>query len=76
MPLFAWALIFMVASVAVQALLIKPQQTAPASAEDFDFPQVDEGTPQMVVFGDVWSDGWFVLWWGNMRTTKIKGGKK
>ena len=30
----------------------------------------------MVVFGDVWTDGWFVLWFGNMRTQKVKKGKK
>lgn len=77
MPLFAWALIFMVVSVILQAILIKPQTVKPAALEDFDFPQVDEGTPQAVYFGDCWTEGWMVLWYGNMRTTKIKGkGKK
>jgi len=76
MPLLAWALVFLVASTAIQALLVKPQSVEAASSEDFDFPQVDEGTPQMVVFGDVWTDGWFVLWFGNMRTQKVKKGKK
>ena len=76
MPLFAWALLFMVASTAIQALLVKPQKVKPAALEDFDFPQVGEGTPQAVFFGDCWTDGWMVLWWGNMRKTKIKKGKK
>ncbi len=77
MPLFAWALIAMVAATAVQALLVKPQQAKPQSLEDFDFPQVDEGTPQAVYFGDCWTDGWMVLWYGNYKTTKIKSkGKK
>lgn len=76
MPLFAWALLFMVASTAIQALLVKPQKVKPAALEDFDFPQVGEGTPQAVFFGDCWTEGWMVLWWGNMRTTKIKKGKK
>lgn len=76
MPLFAWALLFMVASTAIQALLVKPQKTKPAALEDFDFPQAEEGTPQAVYFGDCWTDGWMVLWFGNMRTTKIKKGKK
>ena len=76
MPLFAWALVFLVASTAVQALLVKPQTVKAAAAEDFDFPQVGEGTPQAVFFGDCWTDGWFVLWYGNMRTGKIKKGKK
>lgn len=77
MPLFAWALIAMVASTAIQALLVKPQQVKPTALEDFDFPQVDEGTPQAVFFGDCWTDGWFVLWYGNFRTKKVKSkGKK
>jgi len=66
----------MVASTAIQALLVKPQKVKPAALEDFDFPQAQEGTPQAVYFGDCWTDGWMVLWYGNMRTTKIKKGKK
>lgn len=77
MPLFAWALVFLVASTAIQALLVKPQNAAASSISDFDFPQADEGTPQAVFFGDCWTEGWFVLWYGNYRTTKIKSkGKK
>lgn len=76
MPLFAWALLFTVLSVAIQAILIKPQTQKPAALEDFDFPQAEEGTPQAVFFGDCWTQGWMVLWYGNYRTTKIKAGKK
>lgn len=79
MPLFAWALVGLVVSYAITALTMKaPPQQGPASLEDFDIPQVDEGTPEAVVFGDVWLDGWQVLWFGNFRTTKIEsgGGKK
>lgn len=77
MPLFAWALVFLVASTAISALLVKPQNTPPAALEDFDFPQSDENTPQAVFFGDCWTEGWFVLWFGNYRTTKIRSkGKK
>lgn len=76
MPLFAWALIFIVASTFVQSLIIKPQKQKPAALEDFDFPQAQENTPQTVFFGDCWTDGWMVLWYGNYRTKKIKKGKK
>ena len=77
MPLFAWAFVFMVASSVIQAILVKPQQVKASALEDFDFPQIDEGTPQAVFFGDCWTDGWMVLWYGNLRTSKIKkGGKK
>lgn len=77
MPLFAWALVFLVASVAIQAILVKPQNTPATALEDFDFPQAEEGTPQAVFFGDCWTEGWMVLWYGNYRTKKIKsGGKK
>lgn len=77
MPLFAWALVLMVVSTLIQAILLKPQQVKPAALADFDFPQADEGTPQAVFFGDCWTEGWMVLWYGNYRTTKITSkGKK
>jgi len=78
MPLWAWALVSLVASFVLQSVLVKPPKPQkPASLADFDFPQSDEGTPQAVCFGDNWTAGWFVMWWGNLRTKKIKaGGKK
>lgn len=76
MPWFLPLLLF-VASYVIQALLVKSSSQRPATLEDFDFPQADEGTPQAVVFGDTWSEGWFVAWYGNLRTQKIEaGGKK
>ena len=77
MPLFAWALVLMVASYAIQSLTMKRQNQKPAALEDFDFPQADEGTPHAVFFGDNWTTGYQTLWHGNMRTIKIKSsGKK
>lgn len=77
MPLFAWALVLMVASYAIQSLTMKTQKLKPASLEDFEIAQVEEGTPHAVFFGDCWTAGWVVLWYGNFRTKKIKsGGKK
>lgn len=77
MPMFAWALLAMVASYVLTSVTMKTQDAKPASLEDFDVPQFQEGTPHAIVFGDVWLDGWQVLWYGNFRTTKIKsGGKK
>lgn len=59
------------------ALAPKPPQQKPAVLSDFDFPQMDEGTPQCVVFGDCWTGGWMVLSYGNLRSQPIKsGGKK
>lgn len=77
MPLFAWALVLMVASYAITALTMKTPKVEAASLSNFDIPQFEEGTPHAVVFGDVWLEGWQVLWFGNYRTTKIKSkGKK
>jgi hypothetical protein len=61
-------------SLTMQPKTVKPK---PAAFEDFEFPQVDEGTPQCVFFGDCWSGDWMVLGVGNYRTTKIvtKSGK-
>lgn len=75
--LYAIALLIVSAFITV-ALTPKPERPKPASLEDFDFPQIDETTPQSVVFGDVWISDWIVLWYGNLRSTAIKseGGKK
>ncbi|QXV73588.1 putative tail assembly protein [Rhizobium phage RHph_X2_30] len=71
---FLWAIGLLLASYAIQMLIPKakgPSQK-PASLSDFDFPQFEEGTPQPVIFGDVWTDDMFVLWYGNMRTSAVK----
>ncbi|MGO1069637.1 hypothetical protein [Lysobacter sp. Hz 25] len=56
----------------------KAPQAKPAAFGDFQFPQSTEGTPQAVVFGDVWTPDWMVLGVGQYRTQPIKqkGGKK
>lgn len=72
MPLI-WAIGLMIASYAIQAMIApKSEKPKPASLDDFDFPQVEEGTPQSVIFGDVWIEDWHVLWYGNMRTSAVK----
>lgn len=75
MPIWAWALVMLVASYLLSAITAtKPPNQKPASADDFDFPQPDEGTPQIVVFGDVWIEDWMVTWSGNFKSKAIKGG--
>ncbi|WOE76326.1 hypothetical protein [Alterisphingorhabdus coralli] len=65
------------AHYAISSLLTPTQRNRPATLEEFDFPQVEEGTEQAVFFGDCWTEDWQVLWYGNLRTKKIKqGGKK
>ena len=73
-----FALILLVASYAITALTAtKPRDATPATQFDFGVPQSAEGTPQMVVFGDVWSDEAMVLWMGDYRTEAIRAkGKK
>lgn len=77
---FLFALGLLIASYAIQALIPKPKGEGPQKAGigDFDFPQIEEGTPQPIVFGDVWTEDWVVGWFGNLRTSAIKskGGKK
>lgn len=70
--------IAVVALILAYALQPKQQPPVPTAFEDIDFPQADEGTPQIVVFGDVWVTDWTVLAVGNYRTTPIrsKQGKK
>lgn len=74
-----YAVAMLVVSYAITASMAKKTPTTPPAAfEDFQFPQFDEGTPQIVVFGDVWLDDWMVLWYGNYKVTSVqgKGGKK
>ena len=59
-------------SYVLSSALAKHKTPKPAAFEDFDFPQFEEGTPQAVVFGDVWTKSWMVLSVGNYRTKKIK----
>lgn len=74
-----FALALMVGGYALSALTQPaPTKPEPAAFGDFDFPQANEGTPEPVIFGDVWVSDWTVLWYGNYRTTPIKsdgGGK-
>ena len=73
---FVW---YLIASLVISyALAPKQQRPAPPSLTDLEFPQAEEGTPQMVVFGDVWIKDWTVLWYGDFRTEaiEVKGGKK
>lgn len=70
---FIWAIGMLIASYAIQAIMTpKPEKPKPAALDEFEFPQIDEGTPQCVVFGDVWIPDWHVLWFGNLRTSEIK----
>jgi hypothetical protein len=74
-PFTALALAFALAvlSFVISSALIKPPENAkPASLAEFTFPQIEETTPQAVVFGDVWTDGWLVIWYGDLRDEPIK----
>lgn len=76
------ALVLIVVSTAITLLTAKgpPPAPDPATLKDFNFPRIEEGTPQAVVFGDVWLESWQVLWYGNLSTSPIAapggGGKK
>lgn len=77
MPFWIIALLMMAASYLLTTLMMKRTTQKPASLEDFEFPQSDEGTPQTVVFGDGWLTGPMVIGFWNFRTKKIKAkGKK
>lgn len=78
------ALALIVVSAVLTALTAKkparPIDAAPAVLGDFNIPQIAEGTPQAVLFGDCWLESWQVLWYGNLRseaiTTDTSGGGK
>lgn len=77
------AIAIMVVSAALTALTAKSPHVDNAAAstlQDFNIPQIAEGTAQTVVFGDVWLTEWQVLWYGDLNTDPIRaassGGKK
>lgn len=67
-----WTIVYIVVLVISIATRPKPKTPKPAILSDFEFPQIEENTPQSVVFGDVWVPDWFVLGVGNFRTKAIK----
>ncbi|MBS0457475.1 MAG: hypothetical protein JSS44_09130 [Proteobacteria bacterium] len=71
-----WNIILLVISAAL-SFANRPKPPAPAKLSDFHLPQITEGTPQQVVFGDCWLADWMILGYGNYRTRPIKasGGK-
>lgn len=74
-----WQIAILIISIYLQvALAPKPNEPKPAAFSDIDVPQVAEGTPEAVIFGDVWSPDWTVVAMGNFRTTPVKSsaGKK
>jgi len=71
---FTMSLIMMAASSLLTLAFSSSSSSAltPATLEDFDYEQVDEGTPQPVVFGENWVDDFFIMAYGNLRTKKVK----
>ena len=80
--LFGWddiliAFALMVVSTVITSLSSKvpgQKDPSPALLQDFSIPQIAEGSPQIVVFGDVWLTQWQVLWYGNLKSEAISGG--
>lgn len=68
-----WALAAMVASMLISiALAPRPASPKAATFDDMNIPQIEEGTPQTVYFGECWSGDWQVLGYGDLRTRKIQ----
>lgn len=79
MPPILIGLLLMAASVLITSMMVHKQKPpTPAGLEEFDIPQVEEGVPQGVLFGQGWTKGWQSLWYGDLDTVKIKAksGKK
>ncbi len=72
-------IVLLVANIILAAAMAPAPMNAKAEAlNEIDFPQVEDGTPQAVIFGDCWSGDWCVLAVGNYRTQEIRksAGKK
>jgi hypothetical protein len=76
---FTIAILLMIAAAAITAMTSKgPPKPVAANISQFTAPQSAEGSPQGVVFGDVWVSDFFVLYFGNLKSQPIyaSGGKK
>lgn len=69
MPQLIYFVVMLVLSYALQP---KPPRPKAAAFEEFDFPTAEDGTPQIVVFGDVWLTDWTVIGVGNYRNFTIQ----
>lgn len=68
-----WTIAYLIIAVALSvALAPKPPKPKPASLDDFDVPTAEEGRPVPVVFGTVRITGANVLWYGDLKTKKLK----
>lgn len=73
------AIALMIVSAVISTLLAKrPTDAQPSTLGDFNLPNIVEGTPQTVIFGDCWVTSWQVLWYGNLSNEPITAdsGKK
>jgi hypothetical protein len=75
------AVVLLIISYIITSLFApRAQDAKPATIEEFDFPQTEEGTPQCVFFGECWTEDWTIGGIGNYRNRPIKasggGGKK
>jgi len=66
------AVVAAVASAVVATRSNSGSAQQPATFQDFDFPQWDEGTPIAYVFGDVWSEDWMVIGAGGYMPVQFK----
>lgn len=67
------AFIYFVVSLVLSIVLSpKPAKPKAAALEDFDVPVAEEDRPVPVLFGTKRITGANVLWYGDLRTTKIK----
>lgn len=75
--MFVQIALFIASLIISAALQPKTPKPKAAAFEDFDLPTAEDGTPQIVVFGDVWLTDWTVIGIGNYRNEaivdKVKG---
>ncbi|ASD84996.1 hypothetical protein LB105_003362 [Salmonella enterica] len=71
----AYYVAVLVASYFISVAVARKNQGSsakPETADNWEFPQAQEGTAQCIFFGDCWTQDWFVLAYGNYRYAAIK----
>lgn len=75
---WVYAIVWVVALVAVYAMAPKPQSRPPAGLDEIQAPTAEEGREIPVLFGTRDLKGPNVVWYGDLATEAVrkKGGKK
>jgi hypothetical protein len=71
-----WTFLIKVAIMVALSFALRPKPPSnkikPSTLEDFELPTAEEGRPYQVLFGTRRMKGPNVVWYGDLKVTKVK----